>query len=132
MNGVFADTSFFIALLSPQDALHDSARQHAAQLSQRMVTSWYVLVETANFLRRPTNRLLFGQLLDRLYRSPEAEIAPHSQDVLNRGIDLYRDRNDKSWSLTDCTSFVVMQDYGITDAFTSDHHFRQAGLTPLL
>ena len=47
-------------------------------------------------------------------------------------MDLYDSRNDKQWSLTDCISFVVMQDYEITDALTGDHHFEQAGFRALL
>jgi predicted nucleic acid-binding protein len=41
-------------------------------------------------------------------------------------------RPDKEWSLTDCISFVVMNERGITDALTSDHHFEQAGFQILL
>jgi predicted nucleic acid-binding protein len=49
-----------------------------------------------------------------------------------RGIQLYDSRPDKQWSLTDCISFVVMQDRGIVEALTGDHHFEQAGFTALL
>jgi predicted nucleic acid-binding protein len=41
-------------------------------------------------------------------------------------------RQDKDWSLTDCISFVVMRDRGITKVFTTDHHFEQAGFKKLL
>jgi hypothetical protein len=45
---------------------------------------------------------------------------------------LYFQRRDKEWSLTDCISFTVMSDEGLTDALTGDHHFEQAGFTALL
>ena len=45
---------------------------------------------------------------------------------------MYRDREDKQWSLTDCISFVVMADGGLADALTGDHHFEQAGFKALL
>jgi hypothetical protein len=48
-----------------------------------------------------------------------------------RGIQLYNSRLDKDWSLTDCISFVVMRERGITEALTGDHHFEQAGFTTL-
>jgi len=48
------------------------------------------------------------------------------------GWTLYQQRPDKEWGLTDCISFVVMQEQGISEAFTSDHHFTQAGFTILL
>jgi predicted nucleic acid-binding protein len=51
---------------------------------------------------------------------------------LQRGFDLFSQRPDKEWSLTDCISFVVMQDYGVTDALTSDGDFEQAGFTKLM
>jgi uncharacterized protein len=45
---------------------------------------------------------------------------------------LYSERLDKEWSFTDCTSFIVMSRMGLADAFTSDHHFEQAGFNILL
>jgi predicted nucleic acid-binding protein len=44
----------------------------------------------------------------------------------------YHRHNDKKWSLTDCTSFVVMREMGITEALTGDTHFEQAGFVALL
>jgi predicted nucleic acid-binding protein len=48
------------------------------------------------------------------------------------GLSLFSRRTDKEWSLTDCISFAVMQQRNITDALTTDHHFKQAGYTALL
>jgi predicted nucleic acid-binding protein len=45
---------------------------------------------------------------------------------------LWESRPDKSWSLVDCSSFVVMQQRALTSALTTDHHFEQAGYTRLL
>jgi predicted nucleic acid-binding protein len=47
-------------------------------------------------------------------------------------IVLYDQRPDKAWSLTDCISFTIMQDYGLRDALTGDHHFEQAGFNMLM
>ena len=48
------------------------------------------------------------------------------------GRQLYRERADKEWPLTDCISFVVMQEHGLAEALTADHHFEQAGFKALL
>lgn len=52
--------------------------------------------------------------------------------LFSEGLLLYRDREDKEWSLTDCISFVVMEREGLTEALTGDHHFEQAGYGALL
>jgi predicted nucleic acid-binding protein len=45
---------------------------------------------------------------------------------------LYEERPDKRWTLTDCTSFVVMEEENLAEALTGDRHFQQAGFTALL
>ena len=60
------------------------------------------------------------------------KIIPATADLFDRGVQLYAERADKEWSLTDCISFVVMADEGLADALTGDHHFEQAGFKALL
>jgi predicted nucleic acid-binding protein len=67
-----------------------------------------------------------------LATNPAIEIVPLATDLLERGIDLFARRPDKSWSLTACISFVVMADRGLSEALTGDHHFEQAGFRALL
>jgi predicted nucleic acid-binding protein len=55
-----------------------------------------------------------------------------SAEVFERGCELHACRPDKGWSLTDCISFVVMEERGIHEALTGDHHYEQAGFTALL
>ena len=49
-----------------------------------------------------------------------------------RALRLYRERPDKLWGLTDCVSFVVMQDHRLIDAVTTDEYFVQAGYRALM
>lgn len=63
---------------------------------------------------------------------PRVKIIPADSHLCQRGVEFYEKRPDKEWSLTDCISFVVMQDEGITLALTGDKHFEQAGFTALL
>lgn len=48
------------------------------------------------------------------------------------GLKLYESREDKKWGLVDCVSFALMNERGITSAFTGDVHFEQAGFECLL
>ena len=69
---------------------------------------------------------------DGLTADPATQIVASSADLWKRGRSLYASRPDKDWSLTDCISFVVMQEHGLTEALTADHHFEQAGFVALL
>jgi predicted nucleic acid-binding protein len=60
------------------------------------------------------------------------QIIPLNKSLFDEGWKLYSQRLDKDWGLTDCISFVIMQQEVITLAFTSDRHFEQAGFTRLL
>ena len=53
-----------------------------------------------------------------------------SHELFTAGVELYCQRPDKDWSLTDCISFVVMKHGQITEALATDHHFEQAGFVP--
>jgi predicted nucleic acid-binding protein len=59
-------------------------------------------------------------------------IVPAEQSLFDRAVELYDRRPDKAWSLTDCTSFTIMNDYTLRDALTGDHHFEQAGFNVLM
>ena len=60
------------------------------------------------------------------------EIIHVKEEHINQGWDLFKNRLDKEWSLTDCISFTVMKDRSIDKALTSDHHFEQTGFEKLL
>jgi len=64
--------------------------------------------------------------------NPDTLILEPEQILFERGIALYESRPDKDWSLTDCISFLTMEDMRILDAVTGDHHFEQAGFNALL
>ena len=90
-----------------------------------------VLTEVADALARD-NREAFLSLFDLVRRNPLFRFTEATPGLFERGVALYRQRTDKAWSLTDCISFVVMSDEGITEALTGDHHFEQAGFVALL
>lgn len=131
MNPWFADTFFFLALLSDKDRAHGRAVEARAS-GRPIVTTEFVLLELGDHLCDRLNRRLFVELCSALHADPSVKVLPIRGDLFRRGYDLYANRPDKDWSLTDCISFVVMADRGISDALTGDHHFEQAGFRALL
>lgn len=134
-NGVFVDTSFFIALVNSNDADHTRARQLQARLSAertRKITSEYVLVELGDGLSRLRFRHLAIRLIALIKADATFQIVGASSDWFDHALALYGDRRDKEWGLTDCTSFAIMEQMGISAALTADRHYRQAGYVALL
>ncbi len=132
MSDCFADTYFFIALLFENDEAHTEAQTRVANLSGRLYTSVWVLIEVADALAVPGRRQRFLPLLEFLRASPSVTIVPAEQTLFDRAVTLYDQRPDKAWSLTDCISFTLMKDHGLRDALTGDHHFEQAGFNVLM
>jgi len=80
--------------------------------------------------------LKFRQAAASIIRSLQAtalvRIIPASAELFQQALSLYEQRPDKDWGMTDCASFVVMTENNLTDALTTDDHFRQAGFKALL
>jgi predicted nucleic acid-binding protein len=129
------DTSYAVALGSPRDQHHSRAaalaRRIAAERTQ-LVTTRAVLVELGNALSKRSLRHKARTYLDLFDRNPLVEVTPLSEPLYERARDFFDQHRDKEWGLTDCISFVVMRDHGLTEALTADGHFRQAGFRPLL
>lgn len=132
MRTVFADTFYFLAQLNPNDEAHPKATDFTAAYAGRFVTTDWILVELADAFSHPSNRARFVNFYQQLPTMPDMTIIPADRTTLQLGFDLYQQRPDKEWSLTDCISFVIMQREGITEALTGDHHFEQAGFIALL
>jgi predicted nucleic acid-binding protein len=132
---IFVDTAYVSALINARDQWHQPAiswqRQLAAQ-DRRLVTTEFILVEIADGLATVRFRRHAARVIDVLRKSPSVDVIPASPQLFSAALDLYQNRPDKDWSLTDCTSFVVMAESGLTQALTTDGHFRQAGFQPLL
>lgn len=132
LGDVFADTVFWLALVVRQDAYHSRAMDWTKKIRGRIVTTDGVLIETTNALAIPPWRLPATKLVQSLRAREDIEIIHLDPAILDRGWQLYCERLDKSWSWVDCCSFVVMQDRGLQDAMTADHHFEQAGYRAVL
>lgn len=102
MNRVFADTSFYVATSSPKDKAHSQATEWIRGFDGSVVTTDFVVVELANFFSRSSQRATFAALYQYLTSDSQLEIVPATRELLDRGIQLYLNRPDKDWSLTDC------------------------------
>jgi predicted nucleic acid-binding protein len=134
MTRVFLDTSYAVALASPRDHHHSKAVELAGRLERwgsQMVTTRAIL-EIGNSLSKLRYRPSGVALLESLGTDPWVEILPLSEDLYQRGFEMFRRRHDKEWSLVDCMSFVVMQDRRLQESLTTDEHFEQAGFRALL
>ncbi len=135
MPTVLVDTAAWIALVNTRDELHNRAEQAIAELRRgnvTLLTTEFVLLEVANALCTSAWRAKAVKLIDGFRALPDLRIIPADTILLAEGWELYRNRPDKEWSLTDCTSIVVMQKEHIEQVFTLDHHFKQAGFVTLL
>jgi uncharacterized protein len=128
----FADTFFFIALLSERDEAHQRALAFAGESSVALVTTQWVLMEFADGYAATGFRETAARAIQALVGDPNSIIVPATDEWFSRGLALYQSRPDKQWSLTDCISFLVMKDMEINEALTGDRHFEQAGFTALL
>ena len=129
---IFVDTSFLLAVLNPRDTLHPRAQAWAAVIAEPLLVTEYVVWEMVNGLSLPVDRPKAHLAVQAIQIAPDWEWVPASNPLFVAGMQLHRERNDKSWSLTDCISFQVMQQRNIHRALTYDHHFEQAGYQALL
>lgn len=98
----------------------------------RLVCSRAVLIEVGDFLARKDARLKAVQILEDMEADPDIEIIPLTERLYSKAFELYRKRPDKPWGLTDCLSFEIMRERGISDALSTDEHLEQAGFRALL
>jgi predicted nucleic acid-binding protein len=131
----FIETAYVQALVNVRDRWHAAAalwERYLNTVRPRYITTEYILVEIADGLAAVRFRQQAHQIIQALLSNAHVEVVPASTDLLKNALDLYYQRPDKEWGLTDCASFVVMNERGLIDALTSDNDFRQAGFRPLL
>jgi predicted nucleic acid-binding protein len=117
--------------LKPADALHIRAVAWARHLSEPLMVTEYVLWETINNLSKRADRLRAYRIVEMVDDS-NYTIVHAAPELFAAGLKLHRARSDKEWSLTDCISFHLMRERGITLALAYDIHFEQAGFEALL
>lgn len=122
---IFVDTGAWVALFVEADSQHRVAQSWIDSNRDRLVTSDYVVDEVLTLIKMrfrtqsalQAGQALFGERLSALFYLTEDDIA--------RAWSIFRSHRDKGWSFTDCTSFALMQQLGISTAFAFDRHFSQ-------
>lgn len=135
MRRVFADAGYWIGLFNDRDSLYPRAVAASRQFRpNQIVTSEMVFTELLNnFSERGMYfREAAAMGVASLRDSSEITIVPQTPELFARAFERYQAMSDKGWSLTDCASFIIMEDEGITSALSHDHHFAQAGFQALL
>ncbi|WP_375469182.1 type II toxin-antitoxin system VapC family toxin [uncultured Nostoc sp.] len=136
-NIVFIDTSGWANLFIATESYHEQAKQwfqHRRQQDQAIVTTNYIVIELVALLNSPLRvpRPQLFKYVEAVRTAPYINLIYIEPTIDLAAWELLKTRKDKAWSLVDSTSFIVMQQLGIQEALTTDHHFEQAGFFCLL
>jgi len=130
----FVDTSFFIARFNRRDRNHRLASKFLQSQQEpgaevlRLAFSDYIFDETVTTLlfrsRRHDSAAAAGKAI---LESKAFDRVSVDAPVFEAAWSLFLERPDKSWSFTDCTSFVLMENLGLRKALSFDRNFAEAG-----
>lgn len=135
MNRLFADTVYWIALTNSLDQYHTKAVEVSEALGPcRLFTTDLVLIEFLNALadKGLHIRAAAVQMVEAIMSNPQVTVFAINRRTFTRSLALYEARPDKGYSLTDCSSMLLMRERRLSKALTTDRHFEQEGFTALL
>jgi predicted nucleic acid-binding protein len=127
---VFLDSGYAIALLATDDQYHEPASRHWRTLAAApspIVTTSFVVCEVVAMLQRKGRHAAAVEAGTSLMHGEGIEFVYVDESIFQEAWRHLVRHRDKSYSLTDCISFVLMQKRGIRTALAFDHHFIQAG-----
>lgn len=124
---IFVDTGAWFASAVPSDIDHASASQWLKQNAGRLLTTDYIIDETLTLLRARGESTRAIRIGEQFFKGALAKVYFLTEDDIRNTWEVFRKFSDKGWSFTDCSSKVVMEKLGITQAFCFDHHFAQFG-----
>ena len=135
MDEVFADAFYWIALANPADQWHDAAKRFDDDNPNvLLLTTEEVLTEFLNYYAGAgiRGRRIVGAMCEQVLSHPNITVIAQSHKSFLQGLELYRQREDKGYSLTDCISMLRVRERGIQRVLTHDKHFEQEGFTILM
>ncbi|MBA4183671.1 MAG: type II toxin-antitoxin system VapC family toxin [Acidobacteria bacterium] len=126
------DTSDLYSFFDEKDFRHADALAFVKSANVRLTTS-YVLAEFIPLCQtRALNRKKTLDFVKTIIVNPLIEIVWINEDLHGQAFMLLQKRLDKTYSLCDAVSFVVMRERGLTEALTTNKHFEQEGFIKLL
>ena len=135
MKAVFIDTSALIAMGNKRDQFHQQAirlRKQLIRSKKTHITTSAVLMEFGNAFSPIPLRPTAIRLIETIKISRFWKVVTINDDLFDRGLAKFKHITDKNWSLIDCISIIVAEELDISEVFTNDHHFEQAGFKILM
>lgn len=130
MKSMFLDTSYIIALEVADDQHHETALKYWMKLITSLpplVTTSYIFDEIVTFFNSRNRHAKAVEVGNRLMKSSSVQLVHVDDSLFFDAWRYFRQYSDKSYSLTDCISFVLMERFKIQTALAFDKHFNQAG-----
>lgn len=130
---VFIDSSFFIARFNKRDKFHKKAMEFISKVREgryqfAFATSDYVFDETITTILYQTKRHDVAEKCgETILKSRTLTMAYIDETLLRDAWQLFKEKADKLWSLTDCTSFTFIEKIGARTALAFDENFEEAG-----
>jgi len=127
---LFGDSSAWLAFFDQRQREHALLRRTVSELSRQSLVIYvtdYIIDETLTLLLARAGHSAAVTCGDWLLQSPLVKLVRIDSDQWNAAWAMFRRYTDKGFSFTDCTSFVVMHQHKLVDAFSFDHHFEQMG-----
>lgn len=126
------DTSGLLSLQFPAEPYHRRACLLYRNARNRSVHS-YILAEYIALAqtRRYSRSAALAFIVD-LLENPDIDTVWVDESLHREAMELLLARPDKTYSLCDAVSFVLMRQRGIYEALTTDRHFEQEGFRRLL
>jgi len=132
---IFVDTSAWYAVEVEDDVNHEAACKFLSNIASGKhgvsVTTDYVLDEALTLLRSRRDLASATAFVDKIRKSKSVRVFWIDEGLFEKAIIVFQESDHKSWSFTDCTSFALMGELSVSEAFTFDRHFREAGLLAL-
>ena len=132
---IFVDTSAWYAFEVEDDVNHEAACKFLSNIASGKhgvsITTDYVLDEALTLLRSRRDLASANAFIEKIRKSKSIRVFWIDEGLFEKALVIFQKSDHKTWSFTDCTSFALMRELSVSEAFTFDRHFREAGLFAL-